>query len=355
MGNQGATPPPCPPQSPKLTRGPRGRRPPTPPGGRWDSLSSPGQDRGVREVGRSRARLHAPSRVLPQEPRLTSKPAPAHKGATRTAPGDSKRARTAAVWGPRPLWPQRRQRHPLCCLHREGRGTDRRQVTPRPTGPTGCTVGGNGAQAAPPPPSPSPGAGTPETRRPSPRRAHSRKPGRGETGMGRPSPPQAGQAEHGTVAGNDEGHGPRGTALPAPGTGIARNARAISTRGGGEGANAARARRHTHTKDTQGVPEGQLDRARGTQRPHGMAYQRARIRETQTGRPSTHSAGKAGREVGNGEDTTPGSGPDRPEPAANAAHTQPGHCTRGGSSGAARHAPAPRLGNLRASPRGSHW
>ena len=44
-----------------------------------------------------------------------------------------------------------------------------------------------------------------------------------------------------------------------------------------------------------------------------------------------------------------------PEPAASAAHTQTGHCTRQGSSGAQRHAPTPRLGSLRASPRGSHW
>ena len=47
--------------------------------------------------------------------------------------------------------------------------------------------------------------------------------------------------------------------------------------------------------------------------------------------------------------------PEPPEPAASAAHTRPGHCTHQGSSGAPRHAPAPRLGSLRASPRGSHW
>ena len=47
--------------------------------------------------------------------------------------------------------------------------------------------------------------------------------------------------------------------------------------------------------------------------------------------------------------------PEPPEPAASAAHTQTGHCTRQGSSGAQRHAPTPRLGSLRASPRGSHW
>ena len=47
--------------------------------------------------------------------------------------------------------------------------------------------------------------------------------------------------------------------------------------------------------------------------------------------------------------------PKPPEPAASAAHTQPPHCTRQGSSGAPRHAPAPGLGSLCASPRGSHW
>ena len=47
--------------------------------------------------------------------------------------------------------------------------------------------------------------------------------------------------------------------------------------------------------------------------------------------------------------------PDPPQPAASAAHTRTGHCTRQGSSGALRHAPGPRLGSLRASPRGSHW
>ena len=123
----------------------------------------------------------------------------------------------------------------------------------------------------------------------------------------------------------------------------------------GQGADAARAPAHTHTNDTRGTPQGQPDRARGTHKPHGMAYQRARMRDTQTGRPATHSAGNAGREGGKGEDTTTGVGPNPPEPAASAAHTPPGHCTCQGSSGTLRNAPAPQLGSLRASPRGSHW
>ena len=47
--------------------------------------------------------------------------------------------------------------------------------------------------------------------------------------------------------------------------------------------------------------------------------------------------------------------PEPPKQAASDAHTGSGHYTRQGSSGAPRHAPAPRLGSLRASPRGSHW
>ena len=46
------------------------------------------------------------------------------------------------------------------------------------------------------------------------------KPGRGEPGPDRP-PAQARQTEHGTGAGHAEGHGPRGTALPAPSAGTA--------------------------------------------------------------------------------------------------------------------------------------
>ena len=133
---------------------------------------------------------------------------------------------------------------------------------------------------------------------------------------GRP-PPQASQTEHGTEAGHAEGHGPRGTALPAPSTGTARGSARHTNEGrGGGGADAAGARAHTHRKDTRGIPEAQRDRARGTHRPHGMAYQRARVRDTRTGRPATQRAGHAGREGGNGVDTAPGTGrspPNRPQ------------------------------------------
>ena len=178
---------------------------------------------------------------------------------------------------------------------------------------------------------------------------------RRETGPGRPPPPK--QAKRSTGPGQDTRRGtdrverPYQRPAPAP-----REVCAPHQPGeGGGGADAAGARAHTDSKDTRGKPEGQPDRARGMHRPHGMAYQRARIRDTPTGPPATHSAGHAGREGENGEDTTPNTGPKPPGPAASAAHTQPGHLTRQGSSGALGHAPAPRLGSLRASPRGSRW
>ena len=117
---------------------------------------------------------------------------------------------------------------------------------------------------------------------------------------------------------------------------------------GGGGADATGARAHTHAKGTRGLSEEEPDRARGTHRPRGMAYQRVRIRDTRTGRPATRSVGHAGREWGNGRDTTPGTGPSPPNrPRAPRTHGQ-GFCTPQGSSGALRHAPIPRLGSLRA-------
>ena len=123
---------------------------------------------------------------------------------------------------------------------------------------------------------------------------------------------------------------------------------------GGGGSDAARARAHTHERDTRGLPEGQPDRAPGTHSPRngvpaseGKAHPDRTAGHTQRG---TRGAGRGKRERHNTRYR-----PEPPEPAASAAHTQTGHCTRQGSSGAQRHAPTPRLGSLRASPRGSHW
>ena len=182
------------------------------------------------------------------------------------------------------------------------------------------------------------------------RRPRNPKPSRGEPGPDRPPPSTPdGARDRGRTRGGAR------TTWNGPTSAQCRDHARCARHTTQRGADTARARAHTHEKDTRGPPEGQPDRARGTHRPHGMAYQRARIRDTRTGRPATRNAGYAGREGGRRGDTTPGTGPNPPEPAASAAHTQTGHCTRQGSSGAQRHAPTPRLGSHRASPRGSHW
>ena len=128
----------------------------------------------------------------------------------------------------------------------------------------------------------------------------------------RTAPPQARQTEHGpgqdTRRGTDHVERPYQRPVPGP-----HEVRTPHHPWGGGDATAARG--HTHAKGTRRLPEGQPDRARGTHRPRGMAYQRARVRDTRTGQPATRSAGHAGREGGDGRDTTPGTGarpPDQP-------------------------------------------
>ena len=193
---------------------------------------------------------------------------------------------------------------------RQRHGT--RQSGPLPHWPPRPHKRGAERTGRPPTPTPPPGTGTPRTRRPTPRRAHNPKPGRGETGPGRPPPKHARRSKgpgQDTRRGTDRRNGP----TSAQRRDRARCARHTSQGREGEEADAAGARAHTHTKGTRGIPEGQPDRARGTHRPRGMAYQRARVRDTRTGRPATHSAGYAGRGGGNGGDTTPGTGPGPPK------------------------------------------
>ena len=136
-----------------------------------------------------------------------------------------------------------------------------------------------------------------------------RQPSRGEPGPDRPPPSTPDRArDRGRTRGGAR------TTWNGPTSAQCRDhARcARHTTQGGGGADTARARAHTHERDTRGLPEGQPDRARGTHRPRGMAYQRARVRDTRTGRPATRSAEHAGRGGGNERDTTPGTGPNPP-------------------------------------------
>ena len=68
--------------------------------------------------------------------------------------------------------------------------------------------------------------------------------------LDRTAPPQARQTGQGTRAGHAEGHGPRGTAPPAPSAGTARGAHATPPRRGGE--RTPRERERTHTQKARG-------------------------------------------------------------------------------------------------------
>ena len=168
----------------------------------------------------------------------------------------------------------------------------------------------------------------------------------------RTAPPQACQTEQGTGAGHAEGHRPRGMALPAPSSGTARGAHATPPRGGGSGSRGT-ASAHTrkgHPGTTRRATGPSLRNAQtawnGVPASEGKGHPDRKARHTQSG---TRGAGRGKRERHNTRYRQ-----EPPEPAASAAHTRTGHCTRQVSSGALRHAPTPRLGSLRASPRVSH-
>ena len=181
---------------------------------------------------------------------------------------------------------------------------------PAPPAPPAAQSGGKAHR--PPPPHP-------------PHRSAQERPGRADPPHGertapsqvggkreRTAPPQARQTEHGTGAGHAEGQGPRGMALPAPSTGTARGVRATPTGGGGGGSGRrGSASAHTH-KGHAGNTRRATRPTPGRHRPHGMAYHRARVRDTRTGQPATNSAEHAGREGGNEEDTTSGTGQSPP-------------------------------------------
>ena len=112
----------------------------------------------------------------------------------------------------------------------------------------------------------------------------------------------------------------------------------------------AGARAHAHPTETRRGPEGQPDQARKTHGAHGMAYRQARVRDTRTGQVAPRTARNASE--GRSENLHR---PRPPRPAASAAHTRPGHCTRQGSSSTQCYAPTPRLGSLRTSPWRSRW
>ena len=226
-----------------------------------------------------------------------------------------------------------------------------RQSNPPPHWPPRPHKRGARRIGRPPTPTPPPGAGTPGTRRPTPRGARNPKQGWGEMGPGRPPQRHARQSKgpgQDTRRGMDRVERPY--RRPAPG---AHEVRAPHRPGEGRGGSGRRgsASAHTHNGHAGNTRRAIGPSAQNTQ----TAYEQARVRDPRTGRPATHSAGHAGREGGNGGEHNTRYRPGPPKPAASAAHTRTGHCTRQDRSGALRHAPTRRLGSSRATPSGSHW
>ena len=156
----------------------------------------------------------------------------------------------------------------------------------------------------------------------------------------RTAPPQAHQTEQGTGAGHAEGHGPHGTALPAPSAGTARGAHATPPTGGGSGCRGS-ASAHTRkghagtTRRATGPSSRNAQTAwNGVPASEGKGHPDEMARHTQR---RTRGAGRGKRERHNTRYQH-----EPPEPAARAASTRTGHCTCQGSSGALRHAPTPR-------------
>ena len=138
---------------------------------------------------------------------------------------------------------------------------------------------------------------------------------------------------------------------PVPGPREVRTPHHPGVRGSGRRASASAHTRKGHAGTTRRAtgpsPRNAQTALNGVPASEGKGHPDSTARHTQRG---TRGAGRGKRERHNTRYP-----PDPPEPAASAAHTRTGHCTRGGSSGALRHAPTPRLGSLRASSRGSHW
>ena len=153
-----------------------------------------------------------------------------------------------------------------------------------------------------------------------------------------------------TRRGTDRVERPYQRQAPGP-----RKVRAPHQPGEGGGARTPRERERTHTQTARGEYQkgNRTELAERTDRVEWRTSERGYGTPGQDGPPHTGRDTGAGRGKRGRHDTR--HRPEPPEPAATAAHTRPGHCTRQGSSGALRHAPTPRLGSHRASPRGSHW
>ena len=227
-----------------------------------------------------------------------------------------------------------------------------RYSDPPPLGPPRPRLRG-GWQTAPPPATP--GAGTPRTRRPARKGEHNPKQGKGRTGPGHPPPPRS-KPDRARVRGRKPG-GAR-TAWNSLTGGLHRNQARCAPHTDLE-REEGRGRRESASAHTRKGHAGNTRRATGPSPPNAQTAWNGVPAGEGKGHPDGTTRNTQRRERGTGEgergkhETRRRAWP--PRPAGSAAHTQTRHCSRQGSSGAPIHAPAPRLGSLCASPRGSHW
>ena len=239
---------------------------------------------------------------------------------------------------------------------RTDRTLDTRVAGPRPHAPEDGRSG-EGQRLTPDAPHNSgrphpPGTAPHHPRGTQPLRGVQAKPGREEPGPDRPPPEHARQSKgpgQDTRRGTDHVERPYQRPVPGP-----REVRTPHHPGGGGSGRRGSASAHTRkrhagtTRRATGPSSRNAQTAwNGVPASEGKGHPDGTARHTQRG---TRGAGRGKRERHNTRYR-----PEPSEPAASAAHTRTGHCTRQGSSGALRHAPTPRQGSLRASPRGSYW
>ena len=322
-GAEGMVPPP--PGRTAAPEGGGGARPAPPP-----QLPAPAET-----VGNKRTRANAPGR---HTGRAQRQQASINQSGMRATPSMT---RTAPVT-PALLPAQGRQRD----------GT--RQSSPPPQWPPRPHKRGARRTGDPPLPPYSPARERPGRADPPHEGAHNPKQGRGETETGCPPPKHARRSKgpgQDTRRGTD--HVERAYQRPAPGPREVHAPHHPGEGGAGSGP------RGSASAQTHKGHAGNTRRATGPSSRNAQAAWNAVPASEGKGHPdrTARHTQRGIRGAGRGErgrrNTRYQPGP--PKPAASAAHTRTGHCTRQGSSGALRHAPTPRLGSHRASPRGSHW
>ena len=345
-------PPPCPPIPPDQPAG-HGAAGPTPLRGRGDGSPSPRQDRSAQEGGQSRARLHAPAACSRRNRDGQANPRQHARAPHGPRPGTAN-DHESERYGGHVLHGQsdaKDTRFVACPGKAEGRTEARR--SPAPLAPP-AALSGRTARRPPPPQPHLPALERPRRADPPHGERTALSQVRAKRDQAAPPPPSKPNGAR------DRDWTRRGaqTAWNGP-TSAQHRDRARCARHANQGRRGGCGRRGSASAHTHKGHAGKTRRATGPSPQNaqtawsGVPVSGDKRHPDTTARHTQRWKRGAGRGKRGRHNTR--HQPQPPEPAARAAHTQPGHCTRQGSSGAPRHAPAPRLGSLRVSPRGSHW